>query len=694
VTRRLRVGVDVGGTFTDLVASDVRSGESLRVKVPTTPSAPERGVADALDALLAGCSDPVEIAFFGHSTTIATNALLGQMGLELPRVAMVVTHGFADAIEIGRQNRSAIYDLFVARPTPLAARGDRLTVRERIDYRGEVLLALDPAQLAALCDELRDREVAAVAVCLLNSYANDAHERMVADAIAQALPGVAVTRSAEIDPGYREYERFSTAVVNAALAPIVQRYLERLQRDLRDRGVAEIPYVMRSDGGLARADAVAARPAALIESGPAAGVIAAASLAGPSRTHLLAFDMGGTTAKAGTIVEGAVQVATEFEAAGKTHSGRAVKGSGYPVRFPFVDLAEVSAGGGTIAWIDDAGSLRVGPLSAGADPGPACYGRSERATVTDANVVLGRLNQTHLLGGTFPIDATRARAAVAALSGRLGLSVEETAAGIVTLIDAEMAKVLRIVTIERGLDPRDFHLVAYGGGGPLHACSLASELNVSRALVPAHPGLACAQGLLIADLTAHAMESLLQATGEIAFDALEACFARLEASTRAALVEQGADAASIRLRRSYDARYFGQSFEISIDHAPSAASIEQRFHDAHRARYGYAATGERVELVNARSTAFGRLAGTAAPPARAPQSRAASAGAVTQHRALWIDGAYVSAPVFARESLAHDARIAGPAIVEQYDTTVYVAPGWTCASYGDVLELVAPGGAA
>ncbi|MGA9272731.1 MAG: hydantoinase/oxoprolinase family protein, partial [Candidatus Cybelea sp.] len=507
----MRIGIDVGGTFTDLVALERWSGRIVTWKVPSTPHEPHRAVIAALGALLSRYDFVPELEFLGHSTTVATNALLGQLGLELPRVALVTTHGFRDVIEIGRQNRSEVYNLFVERPRPLVARGDRLTVRERIDYRGNVLVPLDEASVAQVCAELRERGVAAVAICLLHAYVNDAHERRLAEAIEIALPGVRVTRSSDVDPQYREYERCSTTVVNAVLAPIVERYLERLVDDLRATQMHAPLYVMRSDGGLAAAPQVLSRPAAIVESGPASGAIAAAALGRRIGVrHLLSFDMGGTTAKAGTILDGVAEVAGEFEAAGRTHSGRAVKGSGYPVRFPFVDLAEISAGGGTIAWIDDAGSLRAGPLSAGADPGPACYGKSDRATVTDANLVLGRLNPRHLLGGAFPIDASRARAAVEGLAQRLGIGLEATAAGILRLVDDAMAKVLRIVTIERGLDPRDFTLVAFGGGGPLHACALAEELDIARVVVPAHPGLFSATGLLDATLHFNEIRSVLR----------------------------------------------------------------------------------------------------------------------------------------------------------------------------------------
>ena len=683
----LRVGIDVGGTFTDLAAVDDAKGEVLRLKVPSTPRAPERAVIAALEDLLRKGYAAGDVAFLGHSTTIATNALLGQIGLELPRVALVTTHGFRDVIEIGRQNRSAVYDLFVQRPRPLAARADRFTVVERIDAVGNVLGPLDETSVARACEALMQRRPDAVAVCLLNSYVNDAHERRVAQAIEAALPGVPVTRSSEVDPEYREYERFSTAVVNAALAPIVARYLERLTQQLNERSVAATPYVMRSDGGMSSASRVAASPAAIIESGPAAGVIAAASLAATTGdAKLLAFDMGGTTAKAGTIVDGSVQLATEFEAAGKSHSGRAIKGSGYPVRFPFVDLAEVSAGGGTIAWIDDAGSLRVGPLSAGADPGPACYGRSDNATVTDANVVLGRLHQTHLLGGTFPIDAARSRAAIETLAQRLGLSVETTSAGIVTLIDAEMAKVLRIVTVERGEDPRAFTLVAYGGGGPLHACALADELGIAHVIVPAHPGIFSAHGLLVADVATHFVEPLLRAIDSASFEELGRTFAGLETRGRGELIEQGVDAATIAFRRTYDARYAGQSFELSIPHGDSLDDVAGAFHRAHRARYGYHVPGERIELVNVRLNATGKLAGAAESSRSSVTARSSNESSKVLRR-VWIGNAFDDVPVYRRDSLWPNTTVDGPAIIEQYDTTTYVPPGWSAQTDTTALRL-------
>ena len=679
----LRVGVDVGGTFTDLVAVDLHTGDISTVKVPSTPQSPERGVLDALDALFARYETAPTIEYFGHSTTIATNALLGQIHLELPRVALITTYGFRDIIEIGRQNRSQVYNLFVTRPTPLVAREDRITVRERISYDGTILEPLSDADILHVLEHLRARDIESVAIGFLHSYVNDTHECRMADAIAKAFPSLPITRSAELNPEYREFERFSTAVVNATLMPIVQRYLDRLQRELRDRHIDAPLFVMQSNGGMAAVSRVATRPAAIIESGPASGVIAAAQLGLAGNCgHLISFDMGGTTAKAGTIVDGIVQIAAEFEAAGASHSGRSTKGSGYPVRFPFVDLAEISAGGGTVAWIDDAGSLRVGPLSAGADPGPACYGTSDRATVTDANVVLGRLNQTHLLGGTFPIDAARSRAAVQVLADRIGLSLQATASGIVRLVDSEMAKILRIVTIERGLDPRDFSMIAFGGNGPLHACALAEELGVARIFVPLRPGVFSAHGLLIADVRVSESHPIMQATDRLDVDQLRATAQLLHTRTLARLREQGAvpDTATLQ---TYDARYRGQSFELEISPDGSTADIARSFHRKHEERYGYSVPNESVEIVTMRVTATGRLR---EPP---PNEVVASEGRRERvhTRSTWNGRDFEDVPTYMRSELHEGERLTGPALIEQYDTCTYLAHGWQLRNERTMLVL-------
>ena len=681
-----RVGIDIGGTFTDLVAL-ADDGRLVRHKLPSTPRAPEDGMIAALHALLVDVA-AAEIALLAHASTIATNALLGQVHLELPRVAFVTTEGFRDVLEIGRQNRSAIYDLAVTRPKPLARREDRIVVRERRAHDGSVIIPLDPASLSAAVEAVRERGITAVAVGLLHADVDGAHERAVRDALAEAIPAAEISLSHEVDPQYREYERFSTTVVNAALTPIVRAYLERVAKSVRGLGIAAPVFVMRSDGGMSALASASHTPAALIESGPASGVIAAAFV---GRTlglaNVLSFDMGGTTAKAGAIFGGAPVIGTSFEAAGASHSGRSVKGSGYPVRFPFVDLAEVSAGGGTIASLDAAGTLRVGPLSAGADPGPACYGRGDRPTVTDADVVLGRLNPRALLDGAFPIDAGLAAAAIARVAAPLENDVRRTAAGIVALVDAEMAKVLRIVSVERGHDPRDFTLLAFGGGGPLHACAVAAEIGVPRVVIPPLSGVFSAYGLLAADVRVSRVRSVLAPADGAGWKRAREAADALAKEADAALGEQGVAKAQRTFVREFDLRYAGQSTELTVEAPRSLEDAVERFHAAHERRYGYRAAHDAVEIAVVRAVGIGatvkpKLTAAAAPAKRAPESRA-----LRETRDVFDGTAFVATPVYGRAALRPGDAFEGPAVVEQYDATTFVAPHWSARvdAYGNLV---------
>jgi len=684
----IRIGIDIGGTFTDLVALDEESGALTNVKLATTPRAPERGVLAVLRSLLNTFATLPAVSLLSHSTTIATNALLGQEHLQLPRVAFLTTHGFRDVLEIGRQNRSEVYNLFVQRPKPLVSREDRIAIRERVEHTGEISVALDADSVHEAIAILRERNISCVAIGFLHAYVNDEHELAVAKAVSDALPHVHVSVSSQVDPEYREYERFSTTVVNAALAPLVARYLGEVQRRIRDLGITAPLYVMQSSGGMAGAEIVARRPASIIESGPASGVVAAASL---GRTlgirNVLAFDMGGTTAKAGTIFDGEVQVVAEFEAAGKTHSGRSLKGSGYPVRFPFIDLAEVSAGGGTIAWVDRGGSLRVGPLSAGAEPGPACYGKAGRPTVTDANLILGRLPSA-LLGGHLPLDSQRAWDAVQSLATDLpSMEPLQIAAGIVKLVDTEMAKVLRIVTVERGHDPREFTLMAFGGGGPLHACAVAEELDLRRVIVPANPGLFSAHGLLFSDLRSSFVRAVLRTTDHINENVMSGLFADMEAEGTGLLRAQNIATREMSFVRECDMRYLGQSFELRVPWADTLSASIEAFHKKHRTVYGYDSKDEVVEIVNARLAAVGSLRATGTVFHQSPTQRFS---AEVQSRPVWSDGAMRQTPVYARGLLSSMQPVEGPAVIEQFDSCIFVAPGWTVACLPDgSLELQA-----
>ena len=688
---RVRVGIDVGGTFTDVIALDETTGALMRLKVASTPRAPELGVAEALRSLLCEVA-PQDIVLLSHSSTVATNALLGQLNLELPTIALLATQGFRDVLEIGRQNRSELYNLSVRRPVPLVERRLRFGVCERLDPFGRVVTALERASLEPILNELARAGVGAVAIAFLHSYANPEHERLARAALLERFPELPVIVSSEVDPEYREFERTSTTVVNAVLGPLVRGYLERLEAHVRRLGIGAPAYVMQSGGGMAALGTVADRPASLIESGPASGVIAAAYLGAElGLENVLSFDMGGTTAKAGTIVAGRVQVARELEAAGRTHSGRAVKGSGYPVRFPFVDLAEVSAGGGTIAFVDAGGALRVGPLSAGADPGPAAYGRAMQPTVTDADIVLGRLNPFALLGGALKIDASRSRQALEALLPSLPeLDLDGLAAGVVRLVDAEMAKILRIVTVERGHDPRSFSLIAFGGAGPLHACAVAWDLGIARIVIPVDPGLFSAYGLLAADLRVNAVRSVMESAERLDPARAESLFAEMEragvevriVANDEKLAAQGNRNGEAALTRELDVRYLGQGFELAVpastpfDGVALQRALED-FHVQHHQAYGYASPEDAIEIVAARSTAVGLRAKPKLAVTGAAASRSPAPAAVDERREVYFAGEGRRAtPVFARAALKPGNRLAGPALIEQYDSCTLVAPGW------------------
>ncbi len=677
------LGIDVGGTFTDLLAFDEQTGELLRYKVPGTPRAPEEGVLQAIQALQQEHPD-ARFQLVSHSTTLATNALLGQLHLNLPRLALLTTAGFRDVLEIGRQGRAEVYNLFVRRPAPLVERRDRFGVRERLDADGAEIEPLDEEQLRTIAQELQRRDIRDCAICFLHSYKNPTHECRARAVLQEVFPGLAVTLSCEVDPQEREYERTSTTVVSALLAPIVRRYLNQLGSALEGH---QAPwFIMQSNGGMASLSSVIARPATIIESGPASGVMGAAHLGrllGIDR--LLSFDMGGTTAKAGTIIHGTPQVVGEFEAAGRTHSGRAVRGSGYPVRFPFVDLAEISAGGGTIAWIDSAGAVRVGPQSAGADPGPACYGKGNtEPTVTDANLILGRLNPAQIAGGAVHLNQELAERALDQLAGRLsGFDRIRLAAGIIRLVNADMAKVLRIVSLERGHDPRQFTLVAFGGAGPLHACALASELTIPRVIIPPHPGLFSAWGLLVSDQTHTQLRSLLCAARHCQPAQLERIFEELEERGRHTLTQEGTSPGQISFRRTLDLRYAGQSFDLMVP-APSPLNDQafqqtlEAFHQEHARVYGYASRENEIELVTARVDTIAHIPKPALQK-QSPSQNQPPPEARRGARPVYFDESetFIQTPLYQRDALLAGNLVHGPALIEQYDSTTLLPPGWT-----------------
>jgi N-methylhydantoinase A len=634
-----RLGVDVGGTFTDVVI--LADGQLITAKVPSTPSDQSEGVLAGVEA---ADFDAAGLAAFAHGMTVATNALLERRGA---RLALVTTEGFRDVIEIGRQNRPSLYDLTRDRPPALVPRELRFTVRERMGPDGEIE-PLDDDDLARVVEAVREADAEAVAVCLLFAFLHPDHERRVGEALRAQLDGVHVSLSSEVLPEFREFERFATTAADAYLAPRLAAYLGRLADRARGAGLPD-PLVMQSSGGVVDLESAASQAAACVLSGPAGGVVGAAYAAAASGyDDVLTFDMGGTSTDVAPVIGGEAQTTTDSVVAG------------VPLKLPMVDVHTVSAGGGSIAWADAGGALRVGPQSAGAEPGPAAYGAGgEEPTVTDANLFLGYLEDGATLGGEVVLQRDLAERALEQLGSQLGLDALEAALGIVRVANAEMTRALRVISVERGLDPRDFALVAFGGAGAMHACALADELGMRTLVVPKAAGVLSALGLAISDLRRDYVEALL---GDLDPARLEGAFADLEERARD-------DVDDPRLARAADLRYHGQSFELTVD-AGELDQLAARFHDAHEQRYGYRMDEETVELVNVRVTA------TVAVEKPALKEDPAQGDGCAGRRRASFDADWIEVDVFDRTQMGAGAEVTGPALVGFPEATCVVAPGW------------------
>lgn len=679
------VGVDVGGTFTDIIALDPQGGVRAG-KVLTRPQAPWRGVLEAMQRVDV---DPGSVETLIHATTLGTNLFLGQEGLEPPRVALITNRGFRDVLEIGRQNRPELYNPLFTRPPPLVPRDRRVGVGGRIGPRGKVIEDLDPGEVEEAAQSLCTGTDVFV-IAFINSHVNSVHEDLAEEAVRRGCPGAVVVKSSSVDPQEGEYERTSTTVVNGVLRPILSRYLERLHAKLKSRGFNGTLLVMQSSGGVTGAARALERPAAFIESGPAAGAVAVAHY---SRFHgvenALGFDMGGTTAKASSIHRGEPDVVDEYEVGGRAHMGRRLRGSGYPVRYPHIDLAEVGAGGGTIAWVDPGGALRVGPQSAGSSPGPTCYGLGGREpTVTDANLLLGRL-PGELAGGAIRLNERLAREAIAGLAARAGLEPLEAAWGIVRIANTIMARALRLVTVERGRDPRTYTLYAFGGAGPLHGAELAVEMGISRVIVPPYPGVFSSLGLTLADHRVDLHKSILGPARERGTWArVEEALDSMEREARRLLEEEGVPPDKVTVARLVEMRYRGQSAGLKVPYTGAPGLALQRFLELYEARYGFTLPGEEVEVSLARVTAVG-LTGRRAPRAPPPGKRV-EAGPRGSRRVYFPEG-WVEAGLYLGEDVAPGAWGRGPGLIMLPDSTVLVPPGWGFRVWGDgsiVLEEV------
>ena len=681
MTHSYRIGIDVGGTFTDLYLFEEAKGSIVRHKLPSTPDnpyeAPIRGLVEILDKASAPRS---EVRFIGLGTTVATNTLLERKGA---KTGLITTRGFRDLLELARQKRPRVYDLFVRKPEPLVSREYRLEVDERMEANGTVLRDLDTASVVRTLNQLLAGGVESIAICFLNSYANAAHERRAKELLRQHWPDGFVTASEEILPEFREYERLSTTVLNAYLMPRMKRYLDRFSHEVQKLGFKKEPLVMGSGGGVVSPALASQRPIDTPFSGPSGGVSGAAYLASLLEVpDIVTFDMGGTSTDV-CLIKGYRPEITQARTL-----------DGLPVKSTALDVHTVGAGGSSVAWIDDGGLLCVGPHSVGAKPGPACYGiGGTEPTVTDANVVLGRLNPDYLLGGAVAIDSRRSNAAIEDKIGRRkGLDVYHAAAAILAVSNVNIAQAIRFVSVERGLDPKEFLLVAFGGAGPLHAAAVARDLGMS-VLIPESPGVLCAMGVLTKDIQIDLSQTRLVRDSSSGTEGIvEALYADLERRATATLRQGGLDGGALRFERSVDARYVGQNFEIPIivpDGTPRGGvliSLRDRFHDAHKRLYGYHHPGKEVELVTFRIKASLPVARPKIKKTTPAQGMPPPSSRGRRKVFFEREGGFVDCPIYERAVLMPAHVVSGPAIVEQMDTTTVIPPDFT-AHVDEFLNL-------
>ena len=683
-----RIGVDIGGTFTDVALVDDASGQIGVAKVPTTPGDLTEGVVRALEMAMGRYAVAApEVNLLSHATTVVTNAILGESGA---RAALITTRGFRDVLELRRSARADLYDLFQDAPATLIPRRRRFEISERVGADGAIVTPLAEDEIDSLVAALAAAQVDAVAVSLLFSFLNPQHERRLAARLRAALPGVPIYLSSDVLPEIKEFERTSTTAVCAYVGPILASYLERLEQATHSRALPPL-HLMGSSGGILEAAEAIAMPAMAVESGPAAGVVAAALVARQTgRLDLLSFDMGGTTAKASLIRGGQYETTPDYEVGGGSSMTRWMNGTGHPIRVPVIDLAEVSAGGGSIAWVDRGGALRVGPRSAGAEPGPVCYGRGgSEPTVTDCNLILGYLDQRSLLDGDLAIDHAAAVAAVRKrLAEPLGVDQRTAAAAVIDVVNHAMAEVLKIVSTRRGHDPRDFVLAAFGGAGPLHAAALADELGMAEVICPPIPGAFSALGLIGTDLRRDYVQTL-HSTADAA--ALQAAFEALEQRGAAMLDRAGVAPEQRRFERTVDARYSRQSFELVVPVPPrpvddaALAEIAAAFHDRHRYTYGHDNRGEPVQIVSVRLAAIG-----ATPPlVIRDQVAAGQTGAVKSKRQVWFrETGTVEAAIYDRRRMPAGFAAPGPVVIESLESTILVPPGWQAKMNDDGFVLL------
>ena len=667
---KYRVTVDTGGTFSDFVCFDEDTGAISITKLPATPDDPSRAILNGIETLLADGIRADDIAFFCHGTTVGTNALLERKGA---RTGLLVTEGFRGIYEVGEQARPygpAIFDVMYDRPPMLVPRCLTGEVRERVDFRGEVLQPLDEEVLRTTLRAMARQQPASIAVCLLFSFLHPQHEQRVGAIIAEELPGCSISLSSQVLPQIREYYRLSTTVINAYLQPILEHYIGDLDRRLAAAGVATPrKYVIQSNGGMSTFAAAARRAVTTVLSGPAGGVTAGvAACRAVGIANAITFDMGGTSCDVALIRDGVPFL-----------SGRG-KIEGHDIAVPMMDINTVSAGGGTIARVNAIGELEVGPQSAGAAPGPACYGRGELPTITDCNLALGLLSADNFLGGRMRLYPERAYTAIdTQISRPLGMAVEAAAEGIVRIIDVKMQEAIKAISTMRGHDLREFMLLAFGGAGPLHAGRIARDLGMAGVIVPLYPGVFSALGLMMSDVKHDYVQSRMMPIASLTGDAIETMFARLEREAQADLHRDGFPAARSRFDRALDMRYAGQGYEITLScdddvlRRDGVAGLRRRFDALHKQMFGHMAPDQPVEIVSYRLCGIGMV--SAPPIVKFKPTGAKLSDALREHRQARFDGKSISCPVYQRERLDVGLVLRGPAILDQFDCTTVVYPG-------------------
>ena len=665
----MRVASDVGGTFTDLVYLVEETGEVGVAKVSTTPRDFSRGV---IETLRKSGLDAAAAEFFVHGSTVIINALTERKGA---KTALITTRGFRDILEIGRANRPDIYNMQYSKPRPFVPRHLRFEVSERTGFQGQELEPLAEDQVRAVVERCLAEGVEAIAVCFLHAYADPAHEKRCGALINECAPGLPVTLSHEITGEWREYERTSTAVLNSYVQPAACHYLTNLERDLAGLGMGKVYHAMQSNGGDATFDRAMQAPINLVESGPVAGIMGAAvtgDLLG--ERNVISLDIGGTTAKTSLVENGTPKITTEYKIEYRRDF------AGYPILVPTVDIVEIGAGGGSIAWIDRLGALRVGPVSAGADPGPACYGGGgTQPTVTDANVVAGRINPDYFLGGEIRLDVARARAALQPIADAFKIDVEQAAMGIIRLADASMVNALKLVSVRRGYDPRDFVLIAFGGGGAMHAAALMRELRVKKVIIPTMPAVFSAWGMLMTDLRQDYIRTLIARTDLVAPEAMDAIFGEMEVLAARDLAGQGVAAERMLFQRFADMRYAGQEHTVKVPlpggaiTAAQLPEIDERFHRLHEHTFTFRLAAP-IEVVNYHVTALGRVRKPSLKPLAAAAAGSLAQALKGRRRVNFGELGFQEAAVYERSLLPVDLPAMGPLVIEEPASTTVVFP--------------------